>query len=129
TGCTGGGMPGRARRDALHQPVEAKEHNTNHPEVKIERENQTLATVTFQNYFRKYQKLSGMTGTADTEAQEFASIYKLDVMVIPTNRVLKRIEEPDSVYRIEKEKYDAIVLDIIEKQKIGRPVLVGTVSI
>ena len=97
--------------------------------MKIERENQTLATVTFQNYFRKYKKLSGMTGTADTEAQEFASIYKLDVMVIPTNRVLQRIEEPDSVYRTEKEKYDAIVADIIEKQKLGRPVLVGTVSI
>ena len=126
---TGRLMPGRRWSDGLHQAVEAKEHNTNHPEVKIERENQTLATVTFQNYFRKYAKLSGMTGTADTEAQEFASIYKLDVMVIPTNRVLQRIEEPDSVYRTEKEKYDAIVNDILEKQKAGRPVLVGTVSI
>jgi preprotein translocase subunit SecA len=126
---TGRLMPGRRWSDGLHQAVEAKEHNTNHPEVKIERENQTLATVTFQNYFRKYKTLSGMTGTADTEAQEFASIYKLDVMVIPPNRVLRRIEEPDSVYRTEKEKYDAIVLDIIEKQKLGRPVLVGTVSI
>jgi preprotein translocase subunit SecA len=126
---TGRLMPGRRWSDGLHQAVEAKEHNTNHPEVKIERENQTLATVTFQNYFRKYKKLSGMTGTADTEAQEFASIYKLDVMVIPTNRVLRRIEEPDSVYRTEKEKYDAIVLDIIEKQQTGRPTLVGTVSI
>jgi preprotein translocase subunit SecA len=126
---TGRLMPGRRWSDGLHQAVEAKEHNTNHPEVKIERENQTLATVTFQNYFRKYKKLSGMTGTADTEAQEFASIYKLDVMVVPTNRVLKRVEEADSVYRTEKEKYDAIVLDIIEKQKQGRPVLVGTVSI
>src|SRR6266849_4642646 len=126
---TGRLMPGRRWSDGLHQAVEAKEHNTNHPEVKIERENQTLATVTFQNYFRKYKKLSGMTGTADTEAQEFASIYKLDVMVIPPNRVLRRIEEPDSVYRTEKEKYDAIVLDIIDKQKLGRPALVGTVSI
>ena len=126
---TGRLMPGRRWSDGLHQAVEAKEHNTNHPEVKIERENQTLATVTFQNYFRKYKKLSGMTGTADTEAQEFASIYKLDVMVIPTNRVMRRMEEPDSVYRTEKEKYDAIVLDIIEKQTQGRPVLVGTVSI
>jgi preprotein translocase subunit SecA len=126
---TGRLMPGRRWSDGLHQAVEAKEHNTNHPEVKIERENQTLATVTFQNYFRKYKKLSGMTGTADTEAQEFASIYKLDVMVIPPNRVLRRIEEPDSVYRTEKEKYDAIVLDIIEKQQQGRPALVGTVSI
>ena len=116
-------MPGRRWSDGLHQAVEAKE------KVKIERENQTLATVTFQNYFRKYAKLSGMTGTADTEAEEFAKIYKLDVMVIPTNRELKRIEEPDTVYRTEKEKYDAIVNDIIEKQQSGRPVLVGTVSI
>ncbi|MGH9411347.1 MAG: preprotein translocase subunit SecA, partial [Vicinamibacterales bacterium] len=126
---TGRLMPGRRWSDGLHQAVEAKEHNTNHPEVKIERENQTLATVTFQNYFRKYAKLSGMTGTADTEAEEFASIYKLDVMIIPTNRPLRRIEEPDTVYRTEKEKYDAIVDDIIEKQKVGRPVLAGTVSI
>jgi preprotein translocase subunit SecA len=120
---TGRLMPGRRWSDGLHQAVEAKE------KVKIERENQTLATVTFQNYFRKYAKLSGMTGTADTEAEEFAKIYKLDVMVIPTNRELKRIEEPDTVYRTEKEKYDAIVNDIIEKQQSGRPVLVGTVSI
>src|SRR5438105_2423611 len=126
---TGRLMPGRRWSDGLHQAVEAKEHNGRHPEVKIERENQTLATVTFQNYFRKYAKLSGMTGTADTEAQEFASIYKLDVMVIPTNRPLKRVEEPDTVYRTEKEKYDAIVNDIIEKQQQGRPALVGTVSI
>jgi preprotein translocase subunit SecA len=109
--------------DGLHQAVEAKE------KVKIERENQTLATVTFQNYFRKYGKLAGMTGTADTEAEEFAKIYKLDVMVAPTNRPLRRIEEPDTVYRTEREKYEAIVTDIIEKQKGGRPVLVGTVSI
>ena len=126
---TGRLMPGRRWSDGLHQAVEAKEHNTNHPEVKIERENQTLATVTFQNYFRKYLKLSGMTGTADTEAEEFAKIYNLDVMVIPTNRQLKRVEEPDTVYRTEKEKYNAIVNDIIEKQTQGRPVLVGTVSI
>ncbi|HJR58106.1 MAG TPA: preprotein translocase subunit SecA, partial [Vicinamibacterales bacterium] len=120
---TGRLMPGRRWSDGLHQAVEAKE------KVKIERENQTLATVTFQNYFRKYAKLSGMTGTADTEAEEFNKIYKLDVMVIPTNRVLRRLEEPDTVYRTEKEKYDAIVNDIIEKQQSGRPVLVGTVSI
>src|SRR5829696_3349917 len=120
---TGRLMPGRRWSDGLHQAVEAKE------KVKIERENQTLATVTFQNYFRKYKKLAGMTGTADTEAEEFAKIYKLDVMVIPTNRVLKRIEEPDTVYRTEREKYDAIVTDILEKQEQGRPVLVGTVSI
>jgi len=126
---TGRLMPGRRWSDGLHQAVEAKEHNSRHPEVKIERENQTLATVTFQNYFRKYDKLSGMTGTADTEAEEFASIYKLDVIVIPPNRVLARIEQPDLVYRTEKEKWDAIVTEIIEENKKGRPVLVGTVSI
>ena len=120
---TGRLMPGRRWSDGLHQAVEAKE------KVKIERENQTLATVTFQNYFRKYAKLSGMTGTADTEAEEFAKIYKLDVMVIPTNRPLRRIEEPDTVYRTEKEKYEAIVGDITEQQQKGRPTLVGTVSI
>jgi preprotein translocase subunit SecA len=120
---TGRLMPGRRWSDGLHQAVEAKE------KVKIERENQTLATVTFQNYFRKYGKLAGMTGTADTEAEEFNKIYKLDVMVMPTNRPLRRVEEPDTVYRTEREKYEAIVTDIIEKQKEGRPVLVGTVSI
>ncbi len=120
---TGRLMPGRRWSDGLHQAVEAKE------QVKIERENQTLATITFQNYFRKYKKLAGMTGTADTEAEEFAKIYKLDVMVIPTNRELLRVEEPDTVYRTEREKYDAIVTDIIEKQSGGRPTLVGTVSI
>jgi preprotein translocase subunit SecA len=120
---TGRLMPGRRWSDGLHQAVEAKE------KVKIERENQTLATVTFQNYFRKYGKLSGMTGTADTEAEEFAKIYKLDVMVAPTNRPLRRVEEPDTVYRTEREKFEAIVADIIEKQQQGRPVLVGTVSI
>ncbi len=120
---TGRLMPGRRWSDGLHQAVEAKE------KVKIERENQTLATVTFQNYFRKYKKLSGMTGTADTEAEEFNKIYKLDVNVAPTNRVLRRVEEPDTVYRTEREKFEAIVSDIIEKQEHGRPVLVGTVSI
>jgi len=120
---TGRLMPGRRWSDGLHQAVEAKE------KVKIERENQTLATITFQNYFRKYEKLSGMTGTAETEADEFAKIYKLDVIVAPTNRVLQRIEEPDTVYRTDKEKTEAIVNDIVEKQKSGRPTLVGTVSI
>ena len=120
---TGRLMPGRRWSDGLHQAVEAKE------KVKIERENQTLATVTFQNYFRKYDKLCGMTGTADTEAPEFNKIYKLDVMVIPTNRELRRLEEPDSIYRTEREKFDAIVDDIIEKQEAGRPVLAGTISI
>ncbi len=126
---TGRLMPGRRWSDGLHQAVEAKEHNGAHPEVKIERENQTLATVTFQNYFRKYKKLSGMTGTADTEAEEFAKIYNLDVMVIPPNRKLLRVENPDLVYRTEQEKWDAIVTDILEEHGKGRPVLVGTVSI
>ena len=95
---TGRLMPGRRWSDGLHQAVEAKE------KVKIERENQTLATVTFQNYFRKYKKLAGMTGTADTEAEEFAKIYKLDVVVIPPNRALRRVENPDLVYRTETGK-------------------------
>src|SRR5437588_2023635 len=120
---TGRLMPGRRWSDGLHQAVEAKE------KVKIERENQTLATVTFQNYFRKYGKLAGMTGTADTEAEEFAKIYKLDVVVIPPNRTLRRVENPDLVYRTEREKWDAIVTEIIEEHAKGRPVLVGTVSI
>jgi preprotein translocase subunit SecA len=120
---TGRLMPGRRWSDGLHQAVEAKE------KVKIERENQTLATITFQNYFRKYKKLAGMTGTAETEASEFAKIYKLDVVVAPTNRPLQRIEEPDLVYRTANEKYEAIVKDIVEKQESGRPTLVGTVSI
>jgi preprotein translocase subunit SecA len=120
---TGRLMPGRRWSDGLHQAVEAKE------KVKIERENQTLATITFQNYFRKYNKLSGMTGTADTEAEEFNKIYKLDVIVAPPNRPLLRKEEPDSVYRTEREKYDAILNDIVAQQESGRPSLVGTVSI
>jgi preprotein translocase subunit SecA len=120
---TGRLMPGRRWSDGLHQAVEAKE------KVKIERENQTLATVTFQNYFRKYKKLAGMTGTADTEAEEFGKIYKLDVIVIPPNRTLTRIEFPDLVYRTQQEKWDAIVTEILEEHEKGRPVLVGTVSI
>jgi preprotein translocase subunit SecA len=120
---TGRLMPGRRWSDGLHQAVEAKE------KVKIERENQTLATITFQNYFRKYKKLSGMTGTAETEAEEFGKIYKLDVIVAPTNRPLTRIEEPDLIYRTAPEKFEAIVDDILERQQEGRPVLVGTVSI
>src|SRR6186713_1001718 len=120
---TGRLMPGRRWSDGLHQAVEAKE------KVKIERENQTLATITFQNYFRMYKKLSGMTGTAETEAPEFGNIYKLDVLVIPSNRSLIRVENPDLVYRTQTEKYEAIVGDILEKQASGRPTLVGTVSI
>src|SRR6202167_2451353 len=106
---TGREMPGRRWSDGLHQAVEAKES------VKIERENQTLATITFQNYFRMYKKLSGMTGTAETEAPEFDKIYKLEVVAIPTNRNLIRIENPDVVYRTEKEKYEAAVNGIIQE--------------
>jgi preprotein translocase subunit SecA len=120
---TGRLMPGRRWSDGLHQAVEAKE------KVKIERENQTLATVTFQNYFRMYSKLAGMTGTAETEAAEFDKIYKLDVLVIPTNRPLIRVENPDVVYRTEPEKFNAALKEIRELHEGGRPVLVGTISI
>ena len=120
---TGRLMPGRRWSDGLHQAVEAKEG------VRIERENQTLATVTFQNYFRMYDKLAGMTGTAETEAEEFAKIYKLDVVVIPTNRPLIRTNFPDVVYKTEQEKFDAVTEEISQCYESGRPVLVGTVSI
>ena len=120
---TGRLMPGRRWSDGLHQAVEAKEN------VKIERENQTLATITFQNYFRMYKKLAGMTGTAETEASEFESIYRLEVMVIPTNKVMLRLENPDVVYRTEKEKYFAASDEILKLYATGRPVLVGTTSI
>ncbi|MGH2652500.1 MAG: preprotein translocase subunit SecA, partial [Actinomycetota bacterium] len=120
---TGRLMPGRRWSDGLHQAVEAKEN------VRIERENQTLATITFQNYFRMYGKLAGMTGTADTEAAEFYKIYKLDVVVIPTNRPLRRTEHPDVVYRTQEEKYRAVVNEIQELHEKGQPVLVGTISI
>ena len=120
---TGRMMPGRRWSDGLHQAVEAKEG------VKIERENQTLATITFQNYFRMYKKLSGMTGTADTEASEFGEIYKLDVNVIPTNRDMVRDDRGDLVYRTAQEKWNAVVEEIREAQQKGQPVLVGTVSI
>ncbi len=120
---TGRLMPGRRYSDGLHQALEAKEN------VKIERENQTLATVTFQNYFRMYSKLAGMTGTAETEAEEFFKIYKLEVNVIPPNRPLIRTEHPDIIYRTEREKYNAVVEEIKELHGSGRPVLVGTVSI
>jgi len=120
---TGRLMPGRRWSDGLHQSVEAKEG------VKIERENQTLATVTFQNYFRMYKKLAGMTGTAETEAAEFLKIYKLDVVVIPTNKQLLRVENPDVVYRTEKEKYFAVADEIQQLAGTGQPVLVGTTSV
>jgi len=120
---TGRLMPGRRWSDGLHQAVEAKE------KVKIANENQTLATITFQNYFRMYTKLAGMTGTADTEAQEFHTIYNLDVMVIPTNRALIRHNHPDVVYRTEAEKFKAVVDEIADLYAVGRPALVGTISI
>src|SRR5512134_1942895 len=120
---TGRLMPGRRWSDGLHQAVEAKEG------VKIANENQTLASVTFQNYFRMYKKLGGMTGTADTEAAEFAKIYNLDVNVVPTNRKMIRLDYADVVYRTEKEKFAAIVEDIKECHERGQPVLVGTISI
>src|ERR1700676_1304141 len=120
---TGRLMPGRRWSDGLHQAVEAKEN------VKIERENQTLATITFQNYFRMYKKLAGMTGTAETEAPEFDKIYRLEVIVIPTNRTLLRKENPDVVYRTEKEKYFAAADEIQRLHESGQPVLVGTTSI
>jgi preprotein translocase subunit SecA len=131
---TGRQMPGRRWSDGLHQAVEAKEN------VKIERENQTLATITFQNYFRMYKKLSGMTGTAETEAAEFEKIYKLEVVVIPTNKTLIRIENSDVVYRTEAEKFEAAVSGILQEDgtrvggirqlhESGQPVLVGSISI
>jgi preprotein translocase subunit SecA len=120
---TGRLMPGRRWSDGLHQAVEAKEG------VAIRKEDQTLATITFQNYFRLYKKLSGMTGTAETEASEFDSIYKLDIVVIPTNRILQRVENPDVVYRTVKEKYLAVADEIERLHAAKQPVLVGTTSI
>jgi preprotein translocase subunit SecA len=120
---TGRLMPGRRWSDGLHQAIEAKEG------IKIERENQTLATINFQNYFRMYEKLAGMTGTAFTEANEFKSIYKLDVVVVPTNRPLIRANYPDRIYKTEKEKFNAVAEEIAELYKRGTPVLVGTISI
>jgi preprotein translocase subunit SecA len=120
---TGRLMPGRRYSEGLHQALEAKEN------VKIENENQTLATVTFQNYFRMYNKLAGMTGTADTEAAEFKKIYDLDVMAIPTNQSMIRIDNPDMIYKTRKEKFDAAINEIVELNKRGQPVLVGTISI
>ena len=120
---TGRLMPGRRYSDGLHQALEAKEG------VRIERENQTLATITFQNYFRMYDKLAGMTGTAETEATEFEKIYKLEVVVIPTNQTLIRREYPDLVYRSEREKFDAVADEAKELNELGQPMLIGTTSI
>src|SRR5262245_51460263 len=120
---TGRIMPGRRWSDGLHQAIEAKEA------VKIERENQTLATITFQNYFRMYKKLSGMTGTAETEAAEFGKTYKIDVIVIPPNRPMVRKDTMDIVYRTEEEKFRNAAKEIKECQDRGQPVLVGTISV
>jgi preprotein translocase subunit SecA len=120
---TGRLMPGRRFSDGLHQALEAKE------EVTIRRENQTLATVTFQNYFRMYKKLAGMTGTAATEALEFDKIYKLDVVVVPTNKPCIRFDHSDCIYRTEREKFESVVKEIVKEHKEGKPVLVGTISI
>jgi preprotein translocase subunit SecA len=120
---TGRAMPGRRWSDGLHQAIEAKEG------VTVEEENQTLATVTFQNYFRLYTKLAGMTGTADTEAEEFHQIYKLDILVIPTNKPMVRTDQPDLVYKNEAGKFRAVIADIEDCHERGQPVLVGTVSV
>ncbi len=120
---TGRLMHGRRYSEGLHQAIEAKE------DVKIEHESQTLATITFQNFFRMYEKLAGMTGTAKTEEPEFVKIYGLNVVVIPTNRDMVRIDQPDIIYRTEKAKFDNVVTDIVERHKKGQPVLVGTVSV
>ncbi len=120
---TGRLMPGRRWSDGLHQAIEAKEG------VKIERETQTLATITIQNYFRMYDKLAGMTGTAETEADEFHEIYKLDVVVIPTNRPIRRVDGNDVIYKTQREKYKALIADVTDRHQHGQPVLVGTVSV
>ena len=120
---TGRVLPGRRYSDGLHQALEAKEN------VKIERETQTLATITIQNYFRLYDKLAGMTGTAETEAEELGSIYALDVTVIPTHRTVSREDREDLVYKTKREKYNAVIDEIIECHKKGQPVLVGTISV
>ena len=120
---TGRLMPGRRYSDGLHQALEAKEG------VRVEQENQTLATITFQNYFRMYKKLAGMTGTADTEAPEFAKIYDLDVVIIPTNKKMIRVDHSDVIYKTEREKFWAVVKEIKDLAQVKRPVLVGTVSI
>ena len=120
---TGRVLDGRRWSDGLHQAVEAKEG------VKIENENQTLATITYQNYFRMYAKLGGMTGTAETEAEEFASIYDLDCVVVPTNRPIQRKDYNDLIYLNEGDKFSAIAEEVITRNKNGQPVLVGTVSV
>jgi preprotein translocase subunit SecA len=120
---TGRVLPGRRWSDGLHQAVEAKEG------VEIERETQTLATITIQNYFRLYKKLAGMTGTAETEASEFHDIYKLDVVVIPTNRPVRRVDGNDQIYKSQREKYKAIIEEVVKRHNLGQPMLLGTVTV
>src|SRR5690606_3246433 len=120
---TGRVLPGRRWSDGLHQAVEAKEN------VKIQEESRTMATITFQNLFRLYKKLSGMTGTAQTEASEFMSTYSLDVTTVPTNRVIQRVDYQDIVYKTERGKFTAVVQEILDMHEQGRPVLVGTTSV
>ena len=120
---TGRLMYGRRFSEGLHQAIEAKEG------VEVRRENLTLATITYQNFFRMYKKLAGMTGTALTEAEEFYEIYKLDVVAIPTNKPVIRIDFPDQIYKTERAKADAVVREIVQMHVLGRPVLVGTASI
>ena len=120
---TGRIMEGRRYSDGLHQAIEAKEN------VKVEAATQTWATITLQNYFRMYHKLAGMTGTAETEAGEFWDIYKLDVMVIPTNRPIVRDDREDLVYKTKREKYNAVIDELVELNKAGRPALVGTTTV
>ena len=120
---TGRILDGRRYSDGLHQAIEAKEH------VKVEAATQTFATITLQNYFRMYHKLAGMTGTAETEASEFWSIYKLDVVVIPTNRPVIRDDRQDLIYKTKREKYNAVIEEIVKLVEAGRPVLVGTTSV
>src|SRR5262249_5787809 len=123
---TGRLMIGRQWSDGLHQSVEAKHAREG---VKIKEETQTLATITLQNYFKLYKKLAGMTGTAMTEADEFWKIYKLDVVAIPTNKPLIRANHPDLIYRSEREKWNAIIQEVVEVHKGGRPMLIGTVDV
>src|SRR6185437_14794731 len=120
---TGRMMPGRRYSEGLHQALEAKEH------VKIQPENQTLASITFQNYFRLYEKLAGMTGTASTEAEEFGNIYNLEVITVPTNKPIARADDDDAIFRTADEKFEAIAEEIVAARKRGQPILVGTTSI
>ena len=120
---TGRIMPGRRYSDGLHQAIEAKEH------VKVKRESKTLATITFQNFFNKFRKKAGMTGTAQTEEKEFRNIYEMDVIVIPTNKPVIRKDLDDAVYKTKKEKFRAVVEEIVRAHEKGQPVLVGTITI